>query len=80
MVLGQYEWRELNKWLDGVNLASFTGDDQSAVASWYAKIQNQPYHKPCSCNPQIFLDWYSFVLNWRNNNRASHEPQTNVEV
>ena len=79
-MLGQYEWKQMNEWLDKVNLASFSGEDQAAVASWYAKIHNQPYHKPCSCNPQIFLDWYSSVLNYRNNNRADYETRTDVEV
>ena len=78
-MLGQYEWKQMNEWLDKVNLASFSGEDQAAVASWYAKVHKQPYHKPCSSNPQIFLDWYSSVLNYRNNNRADYELRTDVE-
>ena len=81
-MISQYEWKQMNEWLNGVNLAQFTGNDQAAVASWYSKVTNQPYHKPCSCNPQIFLDWLGDVKRWRDSNKDKFEgnesPQTGL--
>ena len=79
-MISNYEWKQLNEWLSKVNLQQFTGDDQGAVASWYAKINNTPYHKPCSCNPQVFLDWLNDVKRWVEMNRAKFEPQIDLET
>ena len=79
-MITQYEWQELNKWLNGINLAEFTGYDQGAVASWYSKVNNTPYHRPCSCSPQTFLDWLGDIKQWVNKNRDKYEPRIDVET
>ena len=71
-MISQYEWKQLNEWLNGINLAEFTGYDQGAVASWHAKVMNHPYHRPCSCNPQLFLDWLGDVKRWVEANKDKY--------
>ena len=79
-MITQIEFRELNDWLSKVDLKKFTGDDQHKAAHWHSKVMNHPFHKPCSCNPQVFLDWLGDVKRWVEANKATFEPQTNLEV
>lgn len=79
-MISHYEWKQLNEWLSKIDITKFTGEDQAATASWHAKTQNHPYHKPCSCQPQLFLDWLNDIKRWVEANRANFEPQTNLEV
>jgi hypothetical protein len=79
-MLTQHEWKELNGWLGKINLAQFTGDDQHKSAHWHAKTYNHPFHKPCSCQPQIFIDWLGDIKKWVEGNKDKFEPQTDVEV
>jgi len=76
----QIEWKELNGWLSGIDLKKFTGDDQHKTAHWHSIVMKHPFHKPCSCNPQLFLDWLGDVKRWVETNKATFEPQTDLEV
>ena len=78
-MITQFEWKELNDWLSKIDLKQFTGDDQHKSAHWHSKTHNHPFHKPCSCQPQIFLDWMNDVKRWVETNKATFEPQTDVE-
>lgn len=76
----QIEWKELNGWLSKIDLKKFTGDDQHKTAHWHSIVMKHPFHKPCSCNPQLFLDWLGDVKRWVEANKATFEPQTDLEV
>ena len=79
-MISNYEWKQLNDWLSKIDLKQFTGNDQAATASWHAKVMNHPFHKPCSCQPQLFLDWLGDVKRWVEANKATFESQTNLEI